>query len=110
MRYARTIKETQANPAFLILLVLLVNDSEYSQSAGAKPIFKSLLAAFISFPWRAVRPYPTPPPPFGGEGKYQKEKSLEASGVGAWTWLCRRGRGGRGRGRSVLVAMSEWVM
>jgi hypothetical protein len=32
----------------------LVNDSEYSKSAGAKPIFRSLLAVFISFPWRAV--------------------------------------------------------
>ena len=31
-------------------LVLLVNDSEYSQSTGAKPIFRSLLAVFISFP------------------------------------------------------------
>ena len=30
-----------------LFLVLLVNDSEYSQSAGAKPIFKSLLAVFI---------------------------------------------------------------
>jgi hypothetical protein len=27
----------------------LVNDSEYSKSTGAKPIFKSLLAVFISF-------------------------------------------------------------
>jgi hypothetical protein len=42
----------------VVLLVLLVNDSEYSKSAGAKPIFKSLLAVFISFPWRAARPYP----------------------------------------------------
>ena len=29
-----------------VLLALLVNDSEYSQSTGAKPIFKSLLAVF----------------------------------------------------------------
>jgi hypothetical protein len=39
-------------------LVLLVNDSEYSKSKGAKPIFISLLAVFISFPWRAARPDP----------------------------------------------------
>jgi hypothetical protein len=52
----------------------LVNDSEYSKSTGAKPIFRSLLAVFISFPWRAVRPYPTPPPFFVG-GKVPKRKS-----------------------------------
>jgi hypothetical protein len=33
-------------------LVLLVNDSEYSRLTGSKPIL-SLLAVFISFPWRA---------------------------------------------------------
>jgi hypothetical protein len=58
-------------------LVLLINDSEYSESAGAKPI--CLLAVFISFPWRALlllwqlrifaaaaaRPHPTLPHFFG---------------------------------------------
>jgi hypothetical protein len=34
----------------IALLALLVNDSEYSQSTGAKPIFRCLLAVFISFP------------------------------------------------------------
>jgi hypothetical protein len=34
-------------------LILLVNDSEYSRSAGAKPIL-SLLAVFISFPLARV--------------------------------------------------------
>jgi hypothetical protein len=39
-----------------ILLVLLVNDSEYSQSTGAKTIFRSLLAVFISFPLARCAP------------------------------------------------------
>ena len=63
-------------------LVLLINDSEYCQSAGAKPIFKSLLAVFISFPWRAVRPYPTPPPFFWGR-EVPKKKKIACVGVGA---------------------------
>jgi hypothetical protein len=54
------------------LLVLLVNDSEYSQSTGAKPIFRSLLAVFISFPLARCAPLPTPPPLFGG-GKVPKK-------------------------------------
>ena len=59
-----------------VLLVLLVDDSEYSRSTGAKFIFS--LAVFISFPLAraagavaaadfaaaAARPNPTPPPLF----------------------------------------------
>jgi hypothetical protein len=55
----------------------LVNDSEYSKSTGAKPIFKSLLAVFISFPWRVVRPYPTPPPFLGGRESTKKKNRLK---------------------------------
>jgi hypothetical protein len=56
-------------------LVLLVNDSEYSKSAGAKPIL--LLAVFISFPLARCAPHhPTPPPFFKGGGKYQKKNRL----------------------------------
>jgi hypothetical protein len=36
-------------------LVLLVSDSKYSKSTGAKPIFESLLAVFISFPLAGAR-------------------------------------------------------
>ena len=71
----------------------MVNDSEYSRSTSAKPIF-SLLAAFISFPLAraaaavaaadfsaaAARPDPTPPL-FWGEGSTKKTKSPVASGV-----------------------------
>ena len=56
-----------------LFLVLLVNDSEYSQSTGAKPIFRSLLAVFISFPLARCAPHPTPPPLFGG-GKVPRKK------------------------------------
>jgi hypothetical protein len=57
----------------MVLLVLLVNDSEYSQSTGAKPIFRSLLAVFISFPLARCAPHP-PRPPYLGEGMYQKKQ------------------------------------
>jgi hypothetical protein len=70
-----------------VLLVLLVNDSEDSKSTGTKRIFKSLLAVFISFPWRAVRPHPTPPPLFGG-GKVPKKTKKKENRT--------RGRGGCG--------------
>ena len=65
----------------MVLLVLLVNDSEYSQSTGAKPVFRSLLAVFISFPLARCAPHPTPPPLFG-EGKYQKKQKKKIVGVG----------------------------
>jgi hypothetical protein len=75
-------------------LVLLVNDSEYNQSTGAKPnLFPSCI--YLVSLWRALlllwqlrifaaaaaaaRPHPTPPPYLGG-GKYQK-KSPVASAV-----------------------------
>ena len=67
-------------------LVLLVNDSEYSQSTGAKPIFRSLLAVIISFPLARCAPHPTPPPFLGG-GKVPKKTKKENRG---------RGRGGGG--------------
>ena len=70
----------------LVTLVTLVNDSEYSKSTGAKPTFRILLAVFISFPWRAVRPYPTPSS-FFGEGSTKKKQKKENRG---------RGRGGGG--------------
>ena len=85
LRKSRILKSAEVtNPAARLVsasnahlscsfLALLVNDSEYSKSAGAKPVFKSLLAVFISFPWRALRPYPTPPP-FFGVGKVPKRK------------------------------------
>ena len=59
----------------VLFLELLVNDSEYSQSTGTKPIFRSLLAVFISFLALPVRPYPTPPPFFLGGGKVPKRKN-----------------------------------
>jgi hypothetical protein len=71
------VREPRAAEVILsctVLLVLLVNDSEYSQSAGAKPIFRSLLAVFISLPLARCAPHPTPPP-FVGGGKYQKKEN-----------------------------------
>ena len=62
--------------------VLLVNDSEYTQSTGAKPIFRSLLAVFISFPLARCAPLPTPPPLFGGGKVPKKTKKKKIVGVG----------------------------
>jgi hypothetical protein len=45
----KTHEQQQKYPYSFSFLVLLVNDSEYSKSTGAKPIFRSLLAVFISF-------------------------------------------------------------
>ena len=64
-----------------LVLVLFVNDSEYSQSTGAKPIFMSLLAVFISFPWRAVRSYPTPRLFLGGRESTKKKNRLQRRGL-----------------------------
>jgi hypothetical protein len=75
-------------------LVLLVNDSEYSKSTGAKPILSRgciyvvspgalllLLRQLRVFAAAAARA-PTPPrPPFGGEGSTKKIKSPVASGM-----------------------------
>jgi hypothetical protein len=53
-----------------VLLVFLVNDSEYSKSAGTKSILPPGCMYLVSS--GALRA-PTPPhPPFGGKGKYQK--------------------------------------
>jgi hypothetical protein len=67
-------------------LVLLVNDSEYSRLAGAKPIL-SLSCIYLVSP--GARRAPTPPrPPFFGEGKYHKKnQKKKIMGDG-------RGRGG----------------
>ena len=88
-------------------LVLLVNDSEYNQSTGAKPILSPSciylvsLGALLLLLWHlrifaaaaaAARPHPTPPPFFGG-GKCQKKKIACSVGDGVWTFWCRRGRG-----------------
>jgi hypothetical protein len=52
---------------------LLVSDSEYSQSAGAKPI---LSPSCIYLASSGALCAPTPPrPPFWGKGKYQKNKN-----------------------------------
>jgi hypothetical protein len=70
-------------------LVLLVNDSEYNRSAGAKPILSLsciylvspgallllLLRQLLIFAAAAARAPPTPPPFLGG-GKYQKKNRL----------------------------------
>jgi hypothetical protein len=69
-----------------LFLVLLVNDSEYSKSAGAKPIFKNLLVVFISFPWRAVRPHPTSPPLFGGGKVPKNTKKIKPWAWARWQW------------------------
>ena len=55
----------------LVLLVLLVNDSEYSRLAGAKLILSLSCVYFVSPGALRVRPHPTPPPLFGG-GKVPK--------------------------------------
>ena len=66
-------------------MVLLVNDSEYSRSTGAKPILSLSYIYLVSpgalllllllqlriFAAAAVRPQPTPPPFFWG-GEYRK--------------------------------------
>ena len=64
-------------------MVLLVNDSENSKLAGAKPIF--LLAVFISFPLARCATPPTPPPLFGGGEVPKKPKKKKIVGVGEVT-------------------------
>jgi hypothetical protein len=101
-----------------LFLVLLVNDSEYSRSTGAKPILSfsciylvsfwyfwltiqntadrqvrnlfCLLAVFISFPLARCAPLPHLAPLFEG-GKVPKKEKKENRG--------------RGRGRFVFVAL-----
>jgi hypothetical protein len=58
-------------------LVLLVSDSEYSKSTGAKPILSRRCIYLVS-PGALCAPN-QPRPPFLGEGKYQKKKIV---GVG----------------------------
>jgi|AntAceMinimDraft_5_1070358.scaffolds.fasta_scaffold193123_1 hypothetical protein len=56
----------------LLFLVLLVNDSEYSKSAGAKPILSPGCIYLVSP--GALRPPSPLRPPYLGEGEYQKRK------------------------------------
>ena len=61
-------------------LVLLVNDSEYSRLAGAKP-FLSLSCIYLVSP--GARRAPTPPrPPFWGEGSTKKKSPASALALG----------------------------
>ena len=113
MRYARTIKETQAKPASLIPLLstfeLTIQNTTIPQ---VRNLF-SVIAVFISFsPWRAAaaaaaalaadcccccctRPHPTPPPLLG-EGSTKKKVRLRrrwrldifASACAWWAWAC----------------------
>jgi hypothetical protein len=87
----------------MCLLVLLVIDSEYKQSAGAKPTLPPSCINLVSpgelllllqlriFAAAAVHHHPTPLP-FLGEGNIKKRKSPVASGwrldmfVSAWAW------------------------
>jgi hypothetical protein len=74
--------------AHKILLVLLVNDSEYSKSADAKPILSPGCIYLVSPGARCcccgscgflllLLRAPTPPPrPFLGEGSIKKENRL----------------------------------
>ena len=90
----------------MVLLVLLVNDSEYSRSTVAKPIL-SLSCMYLVSPGARccccgscrflllLLRAPTPPrPPFLGGGKYQKNKITCSVGVGGWVCWRVRGRGG----------------
>jgi hypothetical protein len=89
-----------------VLLVLLVNDSEYSKSADEKPILSPGCIYFVSPGARCcccgscgflllLLRSPTPPrPPFFGGREVSKKKIACSVGDGVWTCLCRRGRGG----------------
>jgi len=70
-------------------LVLLVNDVEYNNSTGQKPI-QCHCGIYLVSPGALLRA-PTPPrPPFWGEGSTKKENRV------------------RRRGRGVSGAISEW--
>ena len=76
----------------LVLLVLLVNESEYNSFTGTKPIQWRCCIYYV-LPWRAAaagaaadfaaaaaRPHPTPPPSWGRESakKAKKKKIIRA--------------------------------
>ena len=62
-----------------LLLVLFVNDSEYNQSTGAKPI---LSPGYIYLVYPSALRAPTPPRPLlWGGGSTKKRKSPVASGM-----------------------------
>jgi hypothetical protein len=61
-------------------LVLLVNDSEYCKSAGAKPIFKSPLLYLSRFPGALCAPTP-PRPLFLGRESTKKKNRLKRRGL-----------------------------
>ena len=75
-----------------VLLVLLVNDSEYSQSTGAKPILSPSCIYLVSP--GVARPQ-QPRPPFAGEESTKKENRV-------------RRRGGQGVGEVVVYVCSIW--
>ena len=81
---------------------LLVSDSEYNQSTGAKPILSPSCIYLVSpgalllllllrqlriFAAAAVRPRPHPAPFFGGREVFKKNESPVASGV-AFGYFC----------------------
>jgi hypothetical protein len=94
-------------------LVLLVTDSEYSQSAGAKPILSPSCTYLISPGARCCccgscgflllllrAPTPPRPSPFFGEREVQKKIACSV-GCGGWTCWRLRGRG-QGVGQVVV--------
>jgi hypothetical protein len=68
------------SPCVHFFLVLLVYDSEYSQSAGAKPILSPSCIYLVSP--GALRAPTRTRPPFMGEGKYQKKQKMKIVGAG----------------------------
>ena len=89
------------------LVVLLVNDSEYSRSTGAKPIL-SLSCVYLVSPG-ALRASTPPRPPFWGEGSTKKENRLRRrwrlgmfASACAW-WVLRDAMGmGHGVTRGII--------
>jgi hypothetical protein len=83
-----TVNTTMHNPTAFhtagAFLVLLVNDSEYSQSAGSKPIFSPSFIYLVS-PGARRAPTPPRPPPYFLGGEYQKKKVACGDGIGALT-------------------------
>jgi hypothetical protein len=91
--------------SFSVLLVLLVNDSEYSRSTAAKPSLSLSCIYLVSpgarcccsgscgFLLLLLRAPTLPRPPFWGEGS-TKNKIAFSVGVGGWACWRVRGRDG----------------